>query len=90
MRANIDALTESTPWLKKAPARRYKPDGTPVTTRVKASVQRSHNQIFNPGKPGYRTVNHLDDALAIRFVREREATRLYRFVYRNGELTRVQ
>lgn len=90
MRADLDALKDATPWIKKAPARRYKPDGRPVTTRVKASKQVSHTQVFNPTKPGYRTVNHLDDALAIRFVRERNAARQYRFVYRNGELTRVQ
>lgn len=91
MRADLDAMRDATPYLSKEPARRYKPDGRPLTTRVKASKQLSHTQVWNPHTLRNRmSLRHDQDLLAIKFVRDQRAARQYRFVYRNGELSRVQ
>ena len=69
--------------------RHYDPYGRPVTGRVKASEQRSHSQIWSPRSARNQVLNHCDELLARKFVRDRHAKKVIRFVVRAGQVTRM-
>ena len=66
--------------------RRYDPAGRPVTTRVKASVQRSHSQVWSPRSAKNQTMLAWTD---LEIDRQRRKNNVIRFVVRDGVAVRV-
>lgn len=69
--------------------RRYDPYGRPVTSIVSFTERKSHSQEYSHTSAGYKTVNHYNDLLALRFIRESKAGKAIRFVVRAGEVIRM-